>query len=71
MRGFFLLDKVVELVGGGTDIIKFLNVMDLSQPSGCGRKHTLISIHAQTAAWQQSNGNSEARMSEKFGEWRD
>ena len=42
-----------------------------AQPSECGRQHTLISVHAQTAAWQQSNGNSEARMSEKCGEWRD
>ena len=42
-----------------------------SQPSECGRRHILISVHAQTAAWQQSNGNSEARMSEKCGEWRD
>ena len=43
----------------------------IAQPSECGRQHTLISVHAQTAAWQQSNGNSEARMSEKCGEWRD
>ena len=43
----------------------------IAQPSECGRQHTLISIHAQTSAGQQSNGNSEARMSEKCGEWRD
>ena len=43
----------------------------LSQPSECGRQHALISVHAQTAACQQSNGNSEAMMSEKCGEWRD
>ena len=43
----------------------------LAQPSEYGRQHTLISVHAQTAAWHQSNGNSEARMSEKCGEWRD
>ena len=42
-----------------------------SQPPECERQHTLISVHAQTAAWQQSNINSEARMSEKCGEWRD
>ena len=42
-----------------------------SQPSECEQQHNLISVHAQTAAWQQSNGNSEARMSEKCGEWRD
>ena len=42
-----------------------------TQPSECGRQHTLISVHAQTAAWQQSYGNSEARMSKKYGEWRD
>ena len=42
-----------------------------SQPSECGRQHTLISVHAQTAAWQQSNGNSEAKTSDKCGEWRD
>ena len=41
------------------------------QPSECGRQHTLISVHAQTAALQQSNVNSEARMSEKCREWRD
>ena len=41
------------------------------QPSECGLQHTLISVHAQSAAWQQSNGNSETRMSEKYGEWRD
>ena len=45
--------------------------LSVSQPSECGRQHTLISVHAQTAAWQQSNGNFEARMSEKYGEWRD
>ena len=33
--------------------------------------HTRITGHAQTAAQQQSNGNFEARMSEKCGEWRD
>ena len=42
-----------------------------TQPSECGRQHTLISVHAQTASWQQSNGNSEAMRSEKCGEWRD
>ena len=41
------------------------------QLSECGRQQTLISVHAQTAAWQQSNENSEARMSKKCGEWRD
>ena len=35
------------------------------------RLHTMITVHAQTAAQQQSNGNFEARMSEKCGEWRD
>ena len=35
------------------------------------RLRTRITIHAQTAARQQSNGNSEARMSGKCGEWRD
>ena len=43
---------------------------DQPQPSECGGQHTLISVHAQTAAWQQSNGNSEGRMSKKCGEWR-
>ena len=42
-----------------------------TQPSECGRQQTLISLHSQTAAWQQCNGNSEARMSEKCGEWRE
>ena len=46
-------------------------ISSAAQPSECGRQDTLISVHAQTAAWQQSNGNSEARMSEKCGEWRD
>ena len=32
---------------------------------------TRITVHAKTAAWQQSNGHSEARMSEKCGEWTD
>ena len=45
--------------------------LQASQPSECGRQHILISIHAQTAAWQQSNENSEAMMSQKCGEWRD
>ena len=35
------------------------------------RLHTRITLHAQTAAQQQSNENIEARMSEKCGEWRD
>ena len=35
------------------------------------RLRTRIIIHAQTAAQQQSNGNFDARMSEKCGEWRD
>ena len=42
-----------------------------SQPSECGRQRTLNIVHAQTAAQQQSNGSSEARMSGKCGEWRD
>ena len=33
--------------------------------------HTRITVHAQTAAQQQSIENFEARMSEKSGEWRD
>ena len=33
--------------------------------------HTRITVHAQTAAQQQSNGSYEARMSGKCGEWRD
>ena len=49
----------------------FFRYLPSSQPSECGQQHTLISVHAQTAAWKQSNGNSEARMSEKCGEWRD
>ena len=32
---------------------------------------TRITVHAQTAALQQSNENFEARMSGKCGEWRD
>ena len=32
---------------------------------------TGIPVHAQTAAWQQSNGNSKARMSGKCEKWRD
>ena len=47
--------------------IKFIR----SQPSECEWQHTLISVHAQTAAWQQANGNFEARMFEKCGELRD
>ena len=43
----------------------------LSQPSECGRQHTLNSVHAQIANRQQSNGNSEARMSEKCEKWID
>ena len=42
-----------------------------SHPSECGQQHTLISVNAQTVAWQQSIGNSEATMSKKCGEWRD
>ena len=41
--------------------------MQLAQPSECGRLHILISVHAQTAAWQQSNKISEARVSGKCG----
>ena len=64
-------------MGGGTRvqhcyIKKCQNIQDsLSQPSECGRQNTRISVDAQTAARQQSNGNSEVRMSEKCGEWRD
>ena len=43
----------------------------ISQPSECGRQHTLNIVNAQTAAQQQSNGSYEARMSGKCGEWRD
>ena len=35
------------------------------------RLHTRITVHAQTAAQQQSDGNFEARMSKKCREWRD
>ena len=42
-----------------------------SQPSECGRQHTLNIVHAQTAAQQQSIESNEARMSGKCGEWRD
>ena len=49
----------------------FLLGVSLSQPSKCGRQHTLNIVHAQTAAQQKSNGSSEARMSGKCGEWRD
>ena len=42
-----------------------------SQPSECGQQRTLNIVHAQTAAQQQSNESYEARMSGKFGEWRD
>ena len=35
------------------------------------RLHTSIAVHAQTAAQEQSNGNFEARMSEKYKESRD
>ena len=45
--------------------------VNISQPSECGRQRTLISVHAQTAPRLQSNGNSEARMSQKCGEWKD
>ena len=50
--------------------VQLIQPSSRAQPSECGRQHTLISVHAQTAAQQQSNGNSEARMSEKCGEWR-
>ena len=33
-----------------------------TQPSECGRQRTLNTVHAQTAAQQQSNGSYEARM---------
>ena len=42
-----------------------------TQPSECGREHTLNIVPAQTAAQQQSNESYEARMSGKCGEWRD
>ena len=41
--------------------------VNTTEPFECGRQHTLNSVYAQTAAWQQSNGNFEARMSEKCG----
>ena len=40
------------------------SVIISTRPSECGRQHTLISLHAQTAGWQPSNGNFKARMSE-------
>ena len=42
-----------------------------SQPSECGRQHTLNIVHGQTAAQRQANGSYEARMSGKFGKGRD
>ena len=57
--------------GSGDRRIRGSGNQSIAQPSECGRRHTLISVHAQAAAGQQSNGNSEARMSEKCGVWRD
>ena len=42
-----------------------------SHPSEYGQQHTLNILNAQTAAQHQFNGSYEARMSGKFGEWRD
>ena len=46
-------------------------ISDYHSPLILLRLRTRITVHAQTAAQQQSNGNFEARMSEKCGEWRD
>ena len=43
----------------------------IEEASEYGQQRTLNIVHAQTAAQQQSDGSSEARMSGKCGEWRD
>ena len=51
--------------------IKLASLQPSHSPPILLQLHTRITVHAQTADRQQSNGNFEARMSQKCREWRD
>ena len=38
-----------------------IQLSNRTQPSECGRQHTLICVNAETAAWQHSNSQGRGR----------
>ena len=66
------LEVVVELYFHPSSAVSQVNVFPPApQPSECGRRRTLHSLHGHTAAWLQFNGNLAVWMSQISTEWRE